>query len=77
MSTAHADAAPAAQNSALRQWRLDQGMTLETLASSLGIDAATLSRLERGEIRRPGRSVIVKLSEMSSGTLTYENIAPE
>lgn len=52
-------------------------MTLDALAAKLGISTGTLSRLERGEIERPGRTVITKLKELSGGVLQYEDIVPE
>lgn len=76
MHTHQSDAAASPQ-SALRRWRLEQGMTLKALAPHLAIDVATLSRLERGEIKRPDPDVISRLKELSGGALHYENIVPE
>lgn len=58
----------------LRKWRNEQGLTLDALARKLGIDTGTLSRIERGQIRRPSPDVITKLEDMSNGELTYRNI---
>ena len=36
-------------NSRLRQWRLDQDLTLEEVSALTGISTAMLSRVERGQ----------------------------
>ncbi len=46
----------------LRANRLSKDQSLEALAASSGIEASTLSRLERGIVRKPRRETLIKLA---------------
>lgn len=47
-----------------------------TLANRSGVNQSTISRLERGDIRKPSSDTIEKLEgalDLPSGTLTFEH----
>lgn len=61
----------------LRRARERCGLTIQQLASSVGIDPGNLSRIERG-IQVPGRDLAQRLSRHFDGALTeMEIIYPE
>ncbi len=47
----------------IRQRRVEQGMTLSTLAEKTGVSASYLSRIERGERSVPGLLLIQKVAD--------------
>ncbi len=46
----------------IRQRRIEQGMTLSTLAEKTGISASYLSRIERGERPVPGMMFVTQIA---------------
>ncbi len=46
----------------IRQRRIEQGMTLSTLATLIGVSASYLSRIERGERSVPGMTFITRMA---------------
>ncbi|XAI95911.1 hypothetical protein [Microcystis phage Mwe-JY25] len=53
----------------LRQFRREQGLSLEALGKDLGVDKGRLSRIERGQIW-PSRDFFIRLAEVSRGRVT-------
>jgi len=49
------------QRGDLRSLRESRGLTLEAMAYLAGVDAATISRIERGKVE-PERGTVVKLA---------------
>jgi transcriptional regulator with XRE-family HTH domain len=47
----------------LRELRRSRGWTLEAVAYLADLDPATISRLERGATRQPGRETVVALAQ--------------
>lgn len=58
-----------------RQLRVEQNLSLQQVASLVGIDATYLSKIERG-ITKPSSSVVLKI-ESILGYKTFENIAEQ
>lgn len=59
-------------NSPLKQARLDRGLTLEHVASAVGIDTGNLSRIERGQV--PSKKRAEALAKFFAGAVTETQI---
>jgi DNA-binding XRE family transcriptional regulator len=55
--------APTHNDNMLEQIRKQQGLTQEQLAEKSGVDQTTISRLERGDIKRPRWEVVANLAQ--------------
>jgi DNA-binding XRE family transcriptional regulator len=55
--------APAHNNAMLEQIRKQRELTQEQLAEKSGVDQTTISRLERGDIKRPRWEVVANLAK--------------
>ena len=53
----------------LRSYRKSKGLTLQAMASLVGIDASNLSRIETGK-QPPSADLLIKVAEATSGEVT-------
>jgi transcriptional regulator with XRE-family HTH domain len=54
---------------ALRTWRREQGLTIETMAERLGVSVGSLSRIERNE-QWPDRDFFERMASETCGAVT-------
>ncbi len=54
---------------ALRTWRKNRGITIETMADRLGVSVGSLSRIERGE-QWPDRGFFERMATETEGYVT-------
>lgn len=60
---------------ALRTWRKAKNISLESMASTLGVSAGSLSRIERGE-QWPSRETFAKVADATNGEVTANDFLP-
>jgi transcriptional regulator with XRE-family HTH domain len=61
--------------SKLRTFRESRGLSQEDLAKSVGVEKATISRIENGH-RVPSMGLVSRLCEVSGGELTANDFMP-
>lgn len=61
--------------SKLRSFRESRGLSQEELAKSVGVEKATISRIENGH-RVPSMGLVSRLCEVSGGALTANDFMP-
>lgn len=68
---------PGVFRSPITQWRMEHGVTMDTLANLLGVDISTVSRWEAGETY-PKTLMCLLMEYLSEGEVSmYELVSPE
>jgi len=59
----------------LREYRISLGLSQADLAASVGVQKATISRIEKGK-RTPSMGLVARIVEASDGALSADDFLP-